>query len=281
MTDKPLISSVRLVPGPTHDIISVWNRGGLAGSLTVNAGDGALLKELLLVQGSTADFTQPPPLNTHLEPSNEPANSPVDTGHRDRGLPEQLPIRPAAVTEDVPAYCPHHYGPGTTTEWRWRCVCCHADPDGDRGTVAVDLVPTSRTAKLLRYAEASLQFRALAAESLDHPGLDAALTSREEALKDLSREVAGNCDRCKGPVYHREGSPGEWDHACYPAQDQKPLRVRVRDWLGFIDPMILGKLRTYMARELPAGTVIADGGSHANWVWRWLKAELLRQADEL
>ena len=37
---KELISSVRVEHGPRHDRVSVWNRGGLAGVLTVDAGDG-------------------------------------------------------------------------------------------------------------------------------------------------------------------------------------------------------------------------------------------------
>ena len=37
---KDLISSVRVEAGPRHDRVSVWNRGGLAGVLLVDAGDG-------------------------------------------------------------------------------------------------------------------------------------------------------------------------------------------------------------------------------------------------
>lgn len=37
---KDLISSVRVEPGPRHDRVHVWNRGGKAGVLVVDAGDG-------------------------------------------------------------------------------------------------------------------------------------------------------------------------------------------------------------------------------------------------
>lgn len=37
---KDLISSVRVETGQRHDRVTVWNRGGSAGVLTVDAGDG-------------------------------------------------------------------------------------------------------------------------------------------------------------------------------------------------------------------------------------------------
>lgn len=43
-----LVTSVTVVFGPSHDNISVWNRGGHAGSLVVNAGDGELVAKRLL-----------------------------------------------------------------------------------------------------------------------------------------------------------------------------------------------------------------------------------------
>lgn len=44
-----LVSSLRIFRrSPAHDIVQLWNRGGLAGSLTVNAGDGQILADRLL-----------------------------------------------------------------------------------------------------------------------------------------------------------------------------------------------------------------------------------------
>ena len=37
---KDLISSVRVELGPRHDRVHVWNRGGKAGVLVVDSGDG-------------------------------------------------------------------------------------------------------------------------------------------------------------------------------------------------------------------------------------------------
>lgn len=42
-----VVSNVAVVPGPGHDVVRVWNRGGLAGELTVTSGDGVKLAELL------------------------------------------------------------------------------------------------------------------------------------------------------------------------------------------------------------------------------------------
>lgn len=42
-----MISSVRLDEGPGHDVVHVWNRGGKAGELTVDKGDGLRLVERL------------------------------------------------------------------------------------------------------------------------------------------------------------------------------------------------------------------------------------------
>ena len=43
-----LITSVRLEEGPGHDFVHVWNRGGKAGTLTVDKGDGMKFVDLLL-----------------------------------------------------------------------------------------------------------------------------------------------------------------------------------------------------------------------------------------
>lgn len=43
----PLISSVRVETIGNHDRVQVWNRGGLAGTLMVCAGDGDAIAELL------------------------------------------------------------------------------------------------------------------------------------------------------------------------------------------------------------------------------------------
>ena len=45
---KDLISSVRVEPGPKHARLSVWNRGGLAGVLVVNAEDAKEIAARLL-----------------------------------------------------------------------------------------------------------------------------------------------------------------------------------------------------------------------------------------
>jgi HAMP domain-containing protein len=34
-------------------------------------------------------------------------------------------------------------------------------------------------------------------------------------------KAAGRCTECQGPVYHRPGSPGEYDHECAPAAPKK------------------------------------------------------------
>ena len=43
-----LVSSVRVHLGKVHDHVQFWNRGGLAGSVTVNAGDGQRIADRLL-----------------------------------------------------------------------------------------------------------------------------------------------------------------------------------------------------------------------------------------
>jgi len=46
---KDLISSVRVEHGPGHDHVHVWNRGGKAGVLVVEKGDGNSIADWLLV----------------------------------------------------------------------------------------------------------------------------------------------------------------------------------------------------------------------------------------
>ena len=46
-TAGELVSSVRLIQGPGHERIQVWNRGGHAGELVVKVGDGLALVERL------------------------------------------------------------------------------------------------------------------------------------------------------------------------------------------------------------------------------------------
>lgn len=41
---RPIITTIRLEEGPGHDRLHVWNRGGKAGELVVELGDG---KELV------------------------------------------------------------------------------------------------------------------------------------------------------------------------------------------------------------------------------------------
>lgn len=46
--ERPIVTSARLDEGPRHDRLTVWNRGGLAGTLTVDAGDGIALLDRLI-----------------------------------------------------------------------------------------------------------------------------------------------------------------------------------------------------------------------------------------
>jgi hypothetical protein len=48
---KILITTVRIDEGPGHDYVHVWNRGGKAGTLTVNKGDGWAVASRLLPGG--------------------------------------------------------------------------------------------------------------------------------------------------------------------------------------------------------------------------------------
>jgi hypothetical protein len=43
-----LVSNVRVTFGPAHDVVRIWNRGGLAGELTMRSGDGEPLARRLL-----------------------------------------------------------------------------------------------------------------------------------------------------------------------------------------------------------------------------------------
>ena len=45
---KPLISSTRVEEGARHDRVHVWNRGGKAGVLVVESGDGHAVSARLL-----------------------------------------------------------------------------------------------------------------------------------------------------------------------------------------------------------------------------------------
>jgi len=51
----PLVSSVRIARGPCHDTISIWSRGGLAGKLVVDAGDGLEIARKLTTHISVRD----------------------------------------------------------------------------------------------------------------------------------------------------------------------------------------------------------------------------------
>lgn len=42
------ITSVRVEEGPGHDRVMVWNRGGCAGELVVEKGDGHHIAQLLM-----------------------------------------------------------------------------------------------------------------------------------------------------------------------------------------------------------------------------------------
>jgi hypothetical protein len=45
-----LVTSVRVKSPYTHDLVSVWNRGELSGTLTVNKGDGIEIAKRLLAE---------------------------------------------------------------------------------------------------------------------------------------------------------------------------------------------------------------------------------------
>jgi len=47
-SERPLVTSARLEEGPGHDRLTIWNRGGCAGTLVVNLGDGMRLLDLVL-----------------------------------------------------------------------------------------------------------------------------------------------------------------------------------------------------------------------------------------
>jgi hypothetical protein len=44
-----IVSTVRVMRGPAHDLVQVWNRGGFSGSLTVKSGDGEALARRLIM----------------------------------------------------------------------------------------------------------------------------------------------------------------------------------------------------------------------------------------
>ena len=43
-----VVSSVRVETNGHHDTVTVWNRGGLAGTLTVKVGDGETLRRAIM-----------------------------------------------------------------------------------------------------------------------------------------------------------------------------------------------------------------------------------------
>lgn len=54
---KPLISSVRVRHGERHDVITVWSRGGNAGELTVDHGDGIDIADRLIGDDTPRETT--------------------------------------------------------------------------------------------------------------------------------------------------------------------------------------------------------------------------------
>lgn len=46
--ERPIITTVRVEEGPGHDNVHVWNRGGKAGVLVVDKGDGHRIAERLM-----------------------------------------------------------------------------------------------------------------------------------------------------------------------------------------------------------------------------------------
>lgn len=59
MPTKPLISSLRWEVLGEQAYISVWNRGGKAGDLVVDADDAPAIVERLIPDGVTIDVTIP------------------------------------------------------------------------------------------------------------------------------------------------------------------------------------------------------------------------------
>ena len=52
--ERPLISSVRIVPNFKHARLRIWNRGGCAGEIVVNAEDADAIVDRLLPPASRA-----------------------------------------------------------------------------------------------------------------------------------------------------------------------------------------------------------------------------------
>lgn len=64
-----IITSVKLECGETHDRVHVWNRGGKAGVLTVQKGDGP---EVLRMLGGSATPKRPPKPMGYCEACKQP-----------------------------------------------------------------------------------------------------------------------------------------------------------------------------------------------------------------
>ena len=71
-----LITSVRVIRGVSHDTVIVWNRGGLAGKLTVLAGDGYSIA--LRIQSGDSSPIEVVPLEGSPETSIPPEAPPPD-----------------------------------------------------------------------------------------------------------------------------------------------------------------------------------------------------------
>jgi hypothetical protein len=56
---RTLITSVRVQASPVHWFLTVWNRGGCAGSLTVNAEDGPAVLDRLLPPAQRSETPAP------------------------------------------------------------------------------------------------------------------------------------------------------------------------------------------------------------------------------
>jgi len=51
MPNMLIVSSIRVEVGAAHDRVTVWNRGGCAGVLVVNKGDGETIARALMPDG--------------------------------------------------------------------------------------------------------------------------------------------------------------------------------------------------------------------------------------
>lgn len=79
---RMVVSSVEVIEGPAHDVVKIWNRGGLAGELTVTKGDGAVVAARL--RTNEPHLKIQPARESHLSASVHIVRSPGDLIRDDR-----------------------------------------------------------------------------------------------------------------------------------------------------------------------------------------------------